>query len=251
MTHQKPQELKNWHSYCPEIERPIVHAALHVSCNSGRSSEPLPDTVRYSPALQPMICGTPQTPRVDGVADTRRPLPVISSHPAPARPSHPPNRCQAPFLVALGPVIFARNAEADRGTAAAQAHGQLGGCSTIGGGSSPPPLDDLDPSPKAEVNGEPTAKLASVPRAKVSVDGLKLCSSKDDGRSGDFIGEACRRTAATDDGASQKQGDGQALQLRLVRHPPRSRECDLQRSREIASRNRAERIATSLTFLPN
>ncbi|KAG7051949.1 hypothetical protein JMJ77_0002560 [Colletotrichum scovillei] len=74
----------------------------------------------------------------------------------------------APFLVALGPVIFARNAEADRGTAAAQAHGQLGGCSTIGGGSSPPPLDDLDPSPKAEVNGEPTAKLVSVPRAKVS-----------------------------------------------------------------------------------
>ncbi|KXH69067.1 hypothetical protein CSAL01_05402 [Colletotrichum salicis] len=38
----------------------------------------------------------------------------------------------------------------------------------IGGGSSPPPLDDLDPVQKAEVNGEPTAKLVSVPRAKVS-----------------------------------------------------------------------------------
>ncbi|EXF85813.1 hypothetical protein CFIO01_13579 [Colletotrichum fioriniae PJ7] len=191
----------------------------------------------------------------------------------------------APFLVALGPVIFARNAEADRGTTARQVHGQLGGRSTIGGGSSPPPLDDLDPSAKAEVNGEPTAKLVRVPRAKVSgessqrrnvynlgddeflslrrqktkilrapqeripnglgrvaalsalgqgvhrlpsqlcchsirpegeylqylIGGLKLCSSKDDGRSGDFIGEACRGMAATDDGARQNQGDGQAF----------------------------------------
>ncbi|KAK1535263.1 hypothetical protein CPAR01_08805 [Colletotrichum paranaense] len=171
------------HSYCPETERPIVHAALHVGCNSCRSSAPLPDTVRYSSALQPIICGTPQTPRADGLADTRRPLPVISSHPAPARPSHPSSRCQVPFLVALGPVIFARNAEADRSTAAAQAHGQLGGCSTIGGGSSPPPLDDLDPSPKAEVNGEPTAKLVSVPRAKVSGESSRrrnVCNLGDD-----------------------------------------------------------------------
>ncbi|KAK7452901.1 hypothetical protein Landi51_03896 [Colletotrichum acutatum] len=89
----------------------------------------------------------------------------------------------APFLVALGPVIFARNAEADRGTAAAQAHGQLGGCSTIGGGLSPPPLDDLGPSPKAEVNGEPTAKLVSVPRAKVSGESSRrrnVCNLGDD-----------------------------------------------------------------------
>lgn len=160
----------------------LLNGAIWILTTS-RSSAPLPDTVRYSPALQPMICGTPQTPRAVELADTRRPLPVISSHPAPARPSHPPNRCQAPFLVALGPVIFARNAEADRGTAAAKAHGQLGGCSTIGGGSSPPPLDDLDPSPKAEVNGEPTAKLVSVPRAKVSGESSprrNVCNLGDD-----------------------------------------------------------------------
>ncbi|KAK1727988.1 uncharacterized protein BDZ83DRAFT_649101 [Colletotrichum acutatum] len=150
---------------------------------TSRSSAPSPDTVRYFPALQPIICGSPQTPRADGLGDTRRSPPVISSHPAPARPSHPPNHCQAPFLVALGPVIFARNAEADRGTAAAQAHGQLGGCSTIGGGLSPPPLDDLGPSPKAEVNGEPTAKLVSVPRAKVSGESSRrrnVCNLGDD-----------------------------------------------------------------------